>query len=208
MTESSPADSQLVPCPLTSRQGVLHPDERRLFRSSDPPVAAAKADDLDWAVINDRLIALGIVLPPVRPPIANYRSCVVDQDVVYVSGHGPIVDGRAIAGKVGLDLTLGDAKNAARVTAINILASLQDQIGDLDRIERILKVFGMVNAAPGFNQMPAVIDGCSDLLVEVFGEPGRHARSAIGVAELPSDIAVEIELIAKLKPGPTVFIPA
>lgn len=164
-------------------------------------------DDLQWLVINDRLESLGIVLPPVRSPIANYRSCVIDQDVVYVSGHGPIVDGKAITGKVGQDLTLEDAKNAARVTAINILASLRDQIGDLDRIESILKVFGMVNAAPGFNQMPSVIDGCSDLLVEVFGESGRHARSAIGVAELPSDIAVEIELIAKLKHRPA-FIPA
>ena len=154
-------------------------------------------------MINERLATLGIVLPAVRPPVANYRPCVIDHDVVYVSGHGPILDGKLITGKVGRDLTLSDAKSASRVTAINILASLQSEIGDLDRIDRILKVFGMVNAAPGFNQMPSVIDGCSDLLVEVFGESGRHARSAIGVAELPSDIAVEIELVARLKAAPT-----
>ena len=181
---------------------------RQPTKFSFPAVAATTAGDLELGVINDRLAALGIVLPSVRPPVANYRPCVTDEGLVYVSGHGPIVDGKAITGKVGRDLTLSEAKSAARITAINILASLQSEIGDLDRVERILKVFGMVNAAPGFNQMPAVIDGCSDLLVEVFGEPGRHARSAIGVAELPSDIAVEIELIAKLKPGLPLFIPA
>ncbi len=150
-------------------------------------------------MINDRLKELGIVLPQVRPPVANYVPCVVDQGLIFVSGHGPILDGKAISGKVGRDLSVSEAQSAARITALNILSTMQHELGDLDRVERILKVLGMVNAAPGFNQMPTVIDGCSNLLVEVFGDAGRHARSAIGVAELPSDIAVEIELIAKVR---------
>jgi enamine deaminase RidA (YjgF/YER057c/UK114 family) len=97
------------------------------------------------------------------------------------------------------DRLQSQARQAARMTALAILATLQAGLGDLDRIERIVKVFGMVNVAPGFDQTPAVIDGCSDLLVEIFGDAGRHARSAIGVAELPFGIAVEIELIARLR---------
>jgi enamine deaminase RidA (YjgF/YER057c/UK114 family) len=150
-------------------------------------------------VISERLAALGIDLPPVSPPAGNYVGCVVIGDMVHVGGHGPINGSQIIRGKVGSDLTLEEAKHAARATGLSILATLQEQLGDLDRIERFVKVFGMVNVAPGFNQTPAVIDGCSDLLVEVFGEAGRHARSAVGLAELPFDIAVEIELIARIR---------
>lgn len=142
-----------------------------------------------------------MVLPPVFPPAGNYLACVIIDDMVYVGGHGPIAGSEIIRGKVGADLTLEEAQRAARVTALSILASLKVALGDLDRIERIIKVFGMVNVAPGFNQTPAVIDGCSDLLVEVFGDAGQHTRSAVGLAELPFDIAVEIELIAKLRPA-------
>jgi len=149
-------------------------------------------------VIEERLVELGIVLPPVFPPAGNYLACVVIDDIVYVGGHGPIAGSDIIRGKVGIDLTLEEAQEAARVTALSILATLKAELGDLDRIERIVKVFGMVNVAPGFNQTPAVIDGCSDLLVEVFGSAGQHTRSAVGLAELPFDIAVEIELTAKL----------
>jgi enamine deaminase RidA (YjgF/YER057c/UK114 family) len=102
-------------------------------------------------------------------------------------------------GKVGRDLTVEQGRQAARATALSILATLEAELGDLDKIQRILKVFGMVNVAPGFDQTPAVIDGCSDTLVEIFGDAGRHARSAIGVAELPFGIPVEIELIARLR---------
>jgi enamine deaminase RidA (YjgF/YER057c/UK114 family) len=102
-------------------------------------------------------------------------------------------------GKVGADLTVAEGQRAARMTALSILATLNAELGDLDRIQRVVKVFGMVNVAPGFDQMPAVIDGCSDLLVEVFGDAGRHTRSAVGLAELPFGIAVEIELIAQLR---------
>jgi enamine deaminase RidA (YjgF/YER057c/UK114 family) len=121
--------------------------------------------------------------------------------MVHVGGHGPIDGGNIIRGKVGADLSLDEGRHAARLTALSILATLRAELGDLDRIARIVKVFGMVNVAPGFNQTPAVIDGCSDLLVEVFGDAGRHTRSAVGLAELPFDIAVEIELTARLRPG-------
>lgn len=152
-------------------------------------------------MIEERLLELGIALPPLFPPAGNYLACVIINDMVYVGGHGPIAGSNIIRGKVGADLTLEEAQEAARSTALSILATLKAELGDLDRIERIVKVFGMVNVAPGFNQTPAVIDGCSDLLVNVFGDAGQHTRSAVGLAELPFDIAVEIELIAKLRPA-------
>jgi enamine deaminase RidA (YjgF/YER057c/UK114 family) len=150
-------------------------------------------------VIAERLESLGIELPPVFPPAGNYYGCVVDDGIAYVGGHGPIAGSDTIVGKVGGDLSLDDGRRAARMTALSILATLDAELGDLDRVERIIKVFGMVNVAPGFSQTPAVIDGCSDLLVEVFGDAGRHTRSAVGLAELPFGIAVEIELIARVR---------
>ena len=150
-------------------------------------------------MIDDRLRELGIVLPEVFPPAGSYVGCVVDGDHVHVGGHGPVDGSTIIRGKVGGTLTLEEGREAARMTALSILATLRAELGSLDRIERIVKVFGMVNVAPGFNQTPAVIDGCSDLLLEVFGERGRHTRSAVGLAELPFGIAVEIELIARLR---------
>jgi enamine deaminase RidA (YjgF/YER057c/UK114 family) len=145
-----------------------------------------------------RLEELGITLPPVSPPVASYVGCVVDGGLVHVGGHGPANGDEIVRGKVGHDLTVEEGRHAARMTGLSILATLQAELGDLDRIERIIKVFGMVNVAPGFDRTPAVIDGCSDLLLEVFGDAGRHTRSAVGLAELPFGIAVEIELIARL----------
>ncbi|HEX2382472.1 MAG TPA: RidA family protein [Acidimicrobiales bacterium] len=150
-------------------------------------------------MIAERLTQLGLTLPPVFPPAGNYVGCVVVDDIVYVGGHGPVDGDNVIRGKVGTDVSLDQARNAARMTALSMLATLQSELGDLDRIERIIKVFGMVNVAPGFNQTPTVIDGCSDLLVDVFGDAGRHTRTAVGLAELPFDIAVEIELTAQLR---------
>ncbi len=150
-------------------------------------------------MIADRLEELGIVLPPVSPPAGNYLGCVVEDGLAFVSGHGPISGETIIRGKVGGSVSLADGRQAARLTGLSILATLEAELGDLDRIERIVKVFGMVNVAPGFNQTPGVIDGCSDLLVEIFGDAGRHTRSAVGLAELPFDIAVEIELTARLR---------
>jgi enamine deaminase RidA (YjgF/YER057c/UK114 family) len=148
-----------------------------------------------------RLAALGIELPPVSPPAGSYVGCVVVGDMVHVGGHGPVHGDEVVRGKVGADLDLDAGRRAARLTALSILATLQAELGDLDRIERIVRVFGMVNTAPGFDRTPAVIDGCSDLLLDVFGERGRHTRSAVGMAELPFGIAVEIELIASLTPA-------
>lgn len=139
------------------------------------------------------------MLPQVFPPAGNYVGCVVDGNTIYVGGHGPTDGSSVVTGKVGADVSLAEATRAARLSGLSILATLEAELGNLDCIERIVKVFGMVNCAPGFNKTPAVVDGCSDLLVEVFGEAGRHTRSAVGLAELPFDIAVEIELIAKLR---------
>ncbi len=152
-------------------------------------------------MIDERLAELGLVLPPVSPPAGNYVGCVVVDGMVHVGGHGPIDGSPVLHGKVGRDLTLEEGRRAAQITALSILATLRSELGDLDRIERFVKVFGMVNVAPGFNRTPEVIDGCSDLLVAVFGEAGRHTRSAVGMAELPFDIPVEIELIARLRPS-------
>lgn len=150
-------------------------------------------------MIAERLVELGITLPPVFAPAGNYVGCLVQDDVVHVSGHGPVNGDEMVIGKVGGNLSLEDGQRAARMTALSILATLQAELGDLDRIAQIIKVFGMVNVAPGFTNTPAVINGCSDLLVEVFGDVGRHTRSAVGMAALPFDIAVEVELTAKLR---------
>jgi len=146
--------------------------------------------------IDARLAELGIDLPTVFPPAGNYVGCVLHDGLLHVGGHGPVNGTDIITGKVGATVDLPTAQRAARMTALSMLATMRAELGDLDRIRRVVKVFGMVNVAPGFNQTPAVIDGCSDLLVEVFGDAGRHTRSAVGLAELPFDIAVEIELIA------------
>jgi len=151
--------------------------------------------------IETRLAALGLTLPPpivipshVRLPFAFVR---VSGNRAYISGHAPLdSDGRVARplGKVGSDLTTEQGYEAARLTALSILGSLQRALGDLDRVTSWLRVFGMVNAAPGFNDLPTVINGCSDLILELYGpERGAHARSAVGLAELPFNIPVEIE---------------
>jgi enamine deaminase RidA (YjgF/YER057c/UK114 family) len=151
-------------------------------------------------VIAERLAELGIELPEPSRPVGAYVGCVVVGDTVHVGGHGPVSGREIVTGKVGSDLTIDEARRAARMTGLSILATLQAELGDLDRILRLIKVYGMVNTAPGFDQMPAVIDACSELFVDVFGDAGRHTRSAVGLAELPFGIAVEIELTAQLKP--------
>jgi len=148
--------------------------------------------------IAERLVELGIELPTVFPPAGNYLGCVVEGGLIHVGGHGPVAGDRVVTGKVGADITMEQGREAARLTALSILATMRAELGDLDRVHRIVKVFGMVNVAPGFNRTPEVIDGCSDLLVEIFGDAGRHTRSAVGLAELPFDISVEIELLAAL----------
>jgi enamine deaminase RidA (YjgF/YER057c/UK114 family) len=120
--------------------------------------------------------------------------------MVYLSGQGPIKDnGELIKGKVGAEITLEQAQEAARLAGIRLLEALKGQIGDLNKVKRIVKVLGMVNAVPTFDQQPKVINGFSDFMVEVFGQNGKHARSAVGVGSLPSNIPVEIEMIVELK---------
>lgn len=146
-----------------------------------------------------RLVDLGIELPDPGSPHANRVRAVRTGNLVFLAGHGPQGQGVAASGKVGRDLTLDEGAEASRRTALSLLASLRMEIGSLDRVRRIVKVFGMVNCAPGFSQTPKVIDGCSDLLVEVFGpDVGRHARSAVGMAELPLDLPVEIEMVVEV----------
>jgi enamine deaminase RidA (YjgF/YER057c/UK114 family) len=153
--------------------------------------------------IEERLRRLGLELPAVfaAPPELEIKFDLVRiaDDTAYVSGHGPI-DGTAalMVGKVGAELTLDDGYRAAKLTALSILASLKAELGDLDRVGNWVKALGLVNCAPGFNQTPAVVNGFSDLVLELWGDAGRHARSAIGVAELPFDIPVEIEAIVRL----------
>ena len=151
--------------------------------------------------IESRLEHLGISLPAEPVPIANYVPGVRTGNLVYLSGLGPASrpDGTTPSGKVGRDLTTEGGYEAARLTGINILARMKGELGDLDRVRRVVKLLGMVNSAPDFNQQPAVVNGCSDLLVEVFGERGRHARFAVGMASLPNDIPVEIEIIIEVE---------
>lgn len=143
-----------------------------------------------------RLTELGIELPPPGPVAGMYRTAVRAGNMVYLSGCGPTrADGTHVTGKVGTDLDLAQARDAARLTGLVLLSRLRELIGSLDHVVQVVKVLGMVNTAPGFNATPPVIDGCSELFIEVFGEAGRGARSAVGLAELPFDISVEIEAI-------------
>lgn len=148
----------------------------------------------------ENLKALGIQLIEPTKPIANYVKAVRSGNLVFLSGHGPSqADGSSIKGKLGADLTVEEGKEAARVTAISLLSTLKAEIGDLGKVKRIIKVTGMVNCTPDFYDQPAVINGCSDLLVKVFGEKGKHARAAVGMVSLPSNIAVEIEMIVEVE---------
>lgn len=151
--------------------------------------------------IEDRLRELGIELPPSPAPIANYVRAVQTGNLLYLAGHGPTRDGSPVyVGQVPSDVSIEQGYEAARVTGLNLLASAKEALGDLDRITRIVKVLGMVNSAPGFGEQPKVINGFSDLMVEVFGEEiGKHARSAVGLAGLPNGIPVEIEMIVEVK---------
>jgi enamine deaminase RidA (YjgF/YER057c/UK114 family) len=148
-----------------------------------------------------KLKALKIELPPAPKPIASYVPAVRTGNYVYLAGQGPLANGKpTITGKVGGEVSEEQANKAARETALVLLAALRAEIGSLDRVARVVKIVGFVNSAPGFTRQPWVMNGASDLLVEVFGEAGRHARSSVGVSELPLNIPVEIEMIVEIKP--------
>lgn len=148
----------------------------------------------------EKLAELGLTLPPVAAPIANFVTHVEDGSLLYLSGQGPRNhDGQLATGKVGAGVSVEEAYAHAQLTGLNLLAVMKHALGDLGRVERVVKLLGMVNADPLFSDHPKVINGCSDLMVNVFGDKGRHARSAVGFGSLPGQITVEIEAIIRFR---------
>lgn len=148
-----------------------------------------------------RLAELGLELPAGSVPVGSYLKATRWKDLVFLSGHGPVrPDGTRVTGKVGSDLDLAQAYDAAHLVGLGLLSTLSHELGSLGRVVRVLKLLGMVNAAPGFTAAPGVVDGCSDVLLSVLGESvGRHARSAVCVAELPFNIPVEVEAVVAVR---------
>lgn len=147
-----------------------------------------------------KLKALGIELPAPSKPVANYVKCVRTGNLLFLAGAGPLQpDGKYIAGKVGADLSIEQGYQAARLTGVHQLAVLKAELGDLRKVKRVVKVLGMVNCPPDFTSQPEVVNGFSDLMVEVFGERGKHARSAVGIVALPRGMAVEVEMIVEVE---------
>lgn len=178
----------------TATLGLLMPHESAGFTTS--PVARQEASP------EARLRRLGIELPPAPQPVATYVPAVVVRNMLYVAGHTPRrPDGSpGYQGKVGEDFTVEEAYEAARVSGINILSTVRNTLGSLDRVVRLVRTFGMVNAVPDFGQHPQVINGCSDLLVEIFGaDAGKGTRAAVGMGSLPFGMAVEIETFWEIR---------
>lgn len=149
--------------------------------------------------VEAKLQALGHTLPPPPTAAANYVGAVTVGSLVFVSGHGPVKDGGyPYLGKLGHDMDVATGQKAAELTILNALASLKAEIGDLDRVRRVVKLLGMVNCTPDFKEQPAVVNGASNLLTSIFGERGKHARSAVGFVALPFGIPVEIEMIVEI----------
>jgi len=156
--------------------------------------AAAQVD------FDKKLKDLGVTLTEPSKPIANYVKAVRAGNLVFLSGHGPVkADGTYVTGKVGRELTIEQGYEAAKLTAIGLLSTLKAEIGDFNKVKRVVKVLGMVNCHSDFTDHPKVINGCSDLLVAVFGDKGRHARSAVGMNSLPMNTSVEIEIIVEVE---------
>jgi enamine deaminase RidA (YjgF/YER057c/UK114 family) len=151
--------------------------------------------------ILDKLTALGLTLPAVPVPVAAYVNCVRSGNLLFLSGGLPIDGERKILGKVPTEVALDEAREAARMSVLNRLAVIRDELGSLDKVARIVALNGFVNSAPDFSGHPQVINGASELLVEIFGDKGRHSRTAVGVAALPLNVAVEINLIVEVADG-------
>ena len=150
--------------------------------------------------VEDRLAEIGLSVPDLVPPVAAYVPVVRDGDLVFTSGQLPIVDGAlAATGKVGAEVDADDAKGLAATCALNAIAAIKSEVGDLDRVARVVKVVGFVASDPGFTGQPGVINGASELLVKAFGDKGVHARSAVGVVALPLDAPVEVEVIVSVR---------
>lgn len=160
-------------------------------------ITSGLAQNIDF---DKKLAELGVQLPVASKPIANYVKAVRTGNLLYLAGTGPAkVDGTYIIGKVGKDLTIEQGYEAAKITGAAILSTLKNELGDLNKVKRIVKVLGMVNCHSDFTDQPKVINGFSDLMVSVFGEKGKHARSAVGVNALPMNMAVEIEIIVEIE---------
>jgi len=168
-------------------------NEARQRAGGEAPLAAVDPEA--------KLKELGIVLAPPTAPIANYVNAVRTGNLLFLAGKGPLPkDGKDVVGRLGKDMTVDEGYQAARSVAMAHLAVLQHELGDLKRVRRIVKVLGMVNSDPAFTQQPAVVNGYSDLMVAVFGDRGKHARSAVGMATLPGGIPVEVEVIVEIDP--------
>ena len=149
--------------------------------------------------IEKRLEELGISLPAAATPVANYVTTVQTGNLVFTSGHGPGTgEGKIYKSQLGTDAEIEDGYQSARQVGINLIGTLKQALGDLDRVQRIVKVVGFVNSAPTFTDQPAVVNGASDLFVEVFGEKGKHTRSAVGMVQLPGGIPVEVEMVVEI----------
>jgi enamine deaminase RidA (YjgF/YER057c/UK114 family) len=150
--------------------------------------------------VEKRLKELGLELPPVPKPMAKYVPAKMAGDLVFTAGQGPMRDGKPLhVGKVGSDITEQQGYDCARLCALNCLAAVKGLVGSLDRIEEVVQVRGFVNCGAGFDRQPEVVNGASDLLVELFGDRGRHARSAVGTCSLPRNIAVELEMVVRVR---------
>ncbi len=170
-----------------------------LFSCESKPTVETEVEAIAWDA-EQKIQELNLQLPEIGEPMANYVHVVRTGNLLFLAGKGPaLTDGTYITGKVGSDLTVEEGKEAARVVGIQQLAVLKKELGDLNKVKRIVKVLGMVNCNPDFTQQSQVINGFSDLMVGVFGEKGKHARSAVGMIALPSNIAVEIELIVEIE---------
>ena len=150
------------------------------------------------ATAEERLLAMGLTLPAITPPRGTFRAYVISGSMLYLSGKGaPLREDAAVVPKVGAEVSVEQARAYAQEIGLYLLALMKEALGDLGRVQRVVKVFGMVNATPHFTSHTEVVNGCSDLLVAVLGEPGEHARSAIGVGSLPKGFAVEIEAVVE-----------
>lgn len=170
-----------------------------MIQCNQPTTETAKAQTGEPDV-EAKLTEMGITLPEASPPVANYVNAVRTGNLVFMAGKGPKKpDGTYITGQIGNDLTVEQGYEAAKLTGIAQLAALKAEIGDLNKVKRIVKVNGMVNAVAGFGDQPEVINGFSDFMVEVFGDKGKHARAAVGMGSLPRNICVEIEMVVEVE---------
>jgi enamine deaminase RidA (YjgF/YER057c/UK114 family) len=147
--------------------------------------------------VSDRLKAAGVTLPDARPPVANYVPFVITGNLLFISGQFSLTTEGLITGRLGEDMTLEQGQQAARACAINLITQMKSALGDLERVTRIVKLGGFVNAAGDFSDIPKVVNGCSDLMVEIFGDKGRHARAAVACPVLPMGAAVEVDAVVE-----------